>query len=75
MKTLIEATWGPASSTKQEVHLRIQAEPTRKVYWEPESTDKHVRFLNKIDLVVDYKLKSWECHTVERVYQLLKGVF
>jgi hypothetical protein len=50
--------------------LRIQAEPTRKTYWQAESTNKWARFLNKIDLVAEYKINSAQRHFIERVFNL-----
>jgi len=65
-----EAEWGPVDGQKQEIHLRIQAEPTRKTYWQAESTNKWARFLNKIDLVAEYKINSAQRHFIERVFNL-----
>jgi len=67
-----EAEWGPMDSQKQEIHVRIQAEPTRKTYWQSESADKWSRFLNKIDLTADYKLHSAQRHFIERVFNMAK---
>ncbi|KAI6184877.1 hypothetical protein M3Y97_00643900 [Aphelenchoides bicaudatus] len=68
-----EAQWGQESSQQQEVHLRVQAEPTRKTYWQQdESADKWSRFLNKIDLVADYKLHSQQRQFVERLFNMAR---
>jgi len=68
------AEWGPVEekTKQQQVHVRVQAEPTRKTYWRSDSMDKWSRFLNKVDLVAEYKLASPQRHFVERFFQLAK---
>lgn len=67
-----ETTWGPSSGDQQEIHVRIQGEPTRKTYWQSDSANKWSRFLNKVDLFAEYKLHSTQRHFVERLFNLGK---
>jgi len=71
MLVQIESEWG---AEKQNImNVRIQAEPTRKTYWKPESTNKWARFLNKIDMVAEYKLHSQQKHVIQRAYEMVKA--
>jgi hypothetical protein len=66
-----ECEWG--SDNRNSMNIRLQAEPTRKTFWKPETTQKWARFLNKIDMVAEYKLHTPQKHVVQRAYELLKA--
>jgi len=66
-----ECEWG--AGKRNTMNIRLQAEPTKKTYWKPESQQKWARFLNKIDLVAEYNLQSPAKHTVQRFYELAKA--
>jgi hypothetical protein len=68
-----EAEWGPQGTDQNRVDIRLQGEPTRKTYWRSDSADKWARFLNKFDLVAEYKLHSQQRHFVQRAFELLKA--
>jgi len=69
----MESEWG---SDKQNVmNIKIQAEPTKKTYWKPESQQKWSQFLNKIDMVAEYKLHSAQKNVVQRAYELGKATY
>lgn len=71
MLVQIESQWG--AERRSEMNIRVQAEPTKKTFWKPQSQQKWARFLNKIDLVAEYKLQSAQKHVVQRLYELLKS--
>ncbi|KAI6212243.1 hypothetical protein M3Y99_01841300 [Aphelenchoides fujianensis] len=73
MLVTVDTEWG--TDEKNTMQLRIQAEPTKKTMWtgEQQSGDKWARFLNKFDLVAEYKLHSQQKHYVQGIYQLLKS--
>jgi hypothetical protein len=67
-----EAEWG--SEHNNQVNVRIQGEPTRKTYWKSDSGSRFSRFLNKFDMVAEYKLHSQQRHYFQRVFELLKVI-
>jgi hypothetical protein len=74
MLVKMESQWG--GSDKQNVlNLKIQAEPTKKTYWKPQSQQKWSQFLNKIDMVAEYKLHGAQKNAVQRAYELGKATY
>jgi len=69
----VDSEWG--SDKRNQMNVRIQAEPTRKTYWKPNSQQKWSRFLNKIDLVAEYKLTGYQKQVLKRVYELVKAKY
>lgn len=67
----IDSEWG--SDKKSHMNVRIQAEPTRKNYWLPNTSSKWSRFLNKIDMIADYKIHSTPKQLINRLYELSKA--
>jgi hypothetical protein len=74
-RMLIQADcqWGAEQTNT--LNIRLQAEPTRKTYWQSrqQNSQQWSRFLNKIDLVAEYNLHSQQRHFVRRAYELLKA--
>jgi len=73
MLVQLDSNWG--SDKKNQMNVRIQAEPTRKGYWRPNTSNKWSRFLNKIDLVADYKLHSTPKQWINRFYEVAKAKY
>lgn len=71
MLVQLDSEWGAEHRNK--MNIRVQGEPTRKTYWKSGSQDKWARFLNKFDLVAEYKLQSNQKHLVNRLFELMKA--
>jgi hypothetical protein len=71
MLVSLESEWG--SERRNSMNIRLQAEPTTKAFWKPNSQSKWARFANKIDLVADYQLQPQQQQVVKRLYELLKA--
>jgi len=71
MLVQLDSEWG--SDRRNKMNVRIQGEPTRKTFWKAGSQDKWTRFLNKYDMVAEYKLQSNQKHSVNRLYELMKA--
>ncbi|KAI6234950.1 hypothetical protein M3Y95_00000100 [Aphelenchoides besseyi] len=75
MLVKIDSEWG--ADEKNQINLRLQAEPTKKMMWQrtEQSDNQWSRFMNKIDLVADYQLRPQQKHSIQRYFDLLKAKF
>lgn len=73
MLVQVDSEWG--SERQSKMNVRIQAEPTRKTYWNRESSDKWARFLNKVDLVAEYQMQKPQQNFVRSLYELGKAQY
>jgi hypothetical protein len=71
MLVQLDSEWG--SEKRNKMNVRLQGEPTRKTYWKSDSQNKWARFLNKYDMVAEYKLQSNLKHQVNRLFELMKA--
>jgi hypothetical protein len=71
MLVQIDSEWG--ADKRSQMNVRLQAEPTKKTYWKGDSSDKWARFLNKYDMVAEYKLHSQQKQAIQRAYELVKA--
>jgi hypothetical protein len=73
MLVQIESQWG--SDRQSSMNVRLQAEPTKKTYWNKDTSDKWARFLNKIDLVAEYSMPKSQQNSIQRLYELAKAQY
>ncbi|KAI6231775.1 hypothetical protein M3Y95_00417100 [Aphelenchoides besseyi] len=75
MLVKIDSEWG--ADEKNQINLRLQAEPTKKMMWQQteQSDNQWSRFMNKIDLVAEYQLRPQQKHSIQRYFDLLKAKF
>ncbi|KAI6215599.1 hypothetical protein M3Y94_00403800 [Aphelenchoides besseyi] len=71
------STVNGGADEKNQINLRLQAEPTKKMMWQrtEQSDNQWSRFMNKIDLVAEYQLRPQQKHSIQRYFDLLKAKF